>query len=204
MRLSYNASKMDLQQQKDNITLQVINAYLTVLSNQEALEIAIKQASVDSAQVARLDIQNQQGAIPPATLYDLRGQYASDLVSVVNSVNALETSKVNLFALLNVSYQRDATFEMVNMNADISDLNNSSDSIYQVALQTIPTIKANDLKGSVLSKEHCCYERKTLANTLFIWKSQFQLYQYCDQYDSQVVCRQLEIREICYCRPEYL
>ena len=96
--LFYNASKMDLQQQKDNITLLVINAYLTVLSNKEALEIAIKQASVDSAQVARLEIQNQQGAIPPATLYDLKGQYASDLVSVVNSVNALETSKVNLFA----------------------------------------------------------------------------------------------------------
>ena len=40
MRLNYNASKMDLQQQKDNITLNVILAYLTVLSNQEALDIA--------------------------------------------------------------------------------------------------------------------------------------------------------------------
>jgi outer membrane protein len=150
--LFYKASKMDLQQQKDNITLQVINAYLTVLSNKEALEIAIKQASVDSAQVARLEIQNKQGAIPPATLYDLKGQYASDLVNVVNSVNALETSKVNLFALLNVTYQRDATFEMVSMDADISDLNNSSDSIYQAALQTIPTIKANDLRVQSFQK----------------------------------------------------
>ncbi len=71
--LSYNASKMDLQQQKDNITLNVILNYLTVLSNQEALDIARKQASVDSSQVARLDIQNAEGAIPPATLYDLKG-----------------------------------------------------------------------------------------------------------------------------------
>ena len=47
--LGYNASKMDLQQQKDNITLNVILAYLTVLSNQEALDIARRQASVDSA-----------------------------------------------------------------------------------------------------------------------------------------------------------
>jgi outer membrane protein len=150
--LFYHASKMDLQQQKDNITLQVINAYLTLLSNQEALYIAIKQASVDSAQVARLDIQNQEGAIPPATLYDLKGQYASDQVNVVNSVNALETSKVSLFALLNVPYQKDATYEMVNMNADIGDLNNSSDSIYQTALQTIPTIKANDLRVQSFQK----------------------------------------------------
>ncbi len=150
--LFYHASKMDLQQQKDNITLQVINAYLTVLSNQEALEIAIKQASVDSAQVARLTIQNQEGAIPPATLFDLKGQYAADEVTVVNSVNALETSKVNLFALLNVSYQREATFEMVNMDADISDLNNSSDSIFQTALHTIPLIQANDLRVQSFQK----------------------------------------------------
>src|SRR5450631_309298 len=126
--LYFNASKMDLQQQKDNITLSVILAYLTVLSNQETLDIARRQASVDSSQVARLEIQNAEGAIPPATLYDLKGQYASDLVNVVNSVNALETAKVTLFNVLNVPYQKDATYEMVNMNADVSELRSSSDS----------------------------------------------------------------------------
>jgi outer membrane protein len=150
--LSYHASKMDLQQQKDNITLLVLNAYLTVLSSQEALDIAIKQASVDSAQVGRLEIQNEQGAIPPATLSDLQGQYASDEVTVVNAVNALETAKVTLFSYLNVPYQKDAVYEMINMNADIGDLNSSSDSIYQAALQTIPTIKANDLRVQSFQK----------------------------------------------------
>ena len=38
------------------------------------------------------------------------------------------------------------------MNADISDLNNSSDSIYQQALQIIPTIKATDLGFSHFRK----------------------------------------------------
>ena len=150
--LNYNASKMDLQQQKDNITLNVILNYLTVLSNQEALDIARKQASVDSSQVARLEIQHAEGAIPPATLYDLRGQYASDLVNVVNSVNALETAKINLFTVLNVPYQKDATYEMVNMNADVSDLQNSSEGIYQSALQIIPNIKATDLRVQSFQK----------------------------------------------------
>ncbi|HET7001802.1 MAG TPA: TolC family protein [Puia sp.] len=150
--LNYDASKMDLQQQKDNITLNVILNYLTVLSNQEALDIARSQASVDSAQVARLEIQNQEGAIPPATLYDLKGQYASDLVIVVNAVNALEVSKINLFSVLNVPYQKDATYEMVTMNADISDLRTSSDSIFQTALQIIPNIKATDLRVQSFQK----------------------------------------------------
>jgi len=144
--LYFNASKMDLQQQKDNITLSVILAYLTVLSNQETLDIARRQASVDSSQVARLEIQNAEGAIPPATLYDLKGQYASDLVNVVNSVNALETSKINLFGVLNVPYQKDANYAMVSMSADVNDLSTPSDSIYQTALQTIPNIKAMDLR----------------------------------------------------------
>ena len=150
--LAFDASKMDLQQQKDNITLNVILAYLTVLSNQETLDIARRQAAVDSAQVARLEIQNQEGAIPPATLYDLKGQYASDLVNVVNSDNALQTAKVNLFNVMNVPYQKDATYEMVNMNADVSDLRNSPDSIFQNALQIIPNIKATDLRVASFEK----------------------------------------------------
>ncbi len=84
---------MDWQQQKDNVTLNVILQYLTVLSNQESLEIARQQATVDSIQVERLEIQNRAGAIPPATLYDLKGQYASDLVNVVNAVNTPGTIK---------------------------------------------------------------------------------------------------------------
>jgi len=150
--LYYNASKMDLQQQKDKITLSVVLSYLTVLSNQETLDIARRQAAVDSAQVARLEIQNKEGAIPPATLYDLKGQYASDLVNVVNAENALQTAKVNLFAVLNVPFQKDATYEMVNMNADVSDLRNSPDSIYQNALQIIPNIRATDLRVASYEK----------------------------------------------------
>jgi outer membrane protein len=166
--LNYNASKMDLQQQKDNITLSVILNYLTVLSNQETLDIARRQASVDSAQVARLEIQNAEGAIPPATLYDLKGQYASDLVNVVNAVNALETSKINLFAVLNVPYQKDATYEMVNMNADISDLRTPADSIYQTALQTIPNIKATDLRVQSYQKNIAAAKGK-LYPTLYLF-----------------------------------
>jgi len=166
--LFYNASKMDLQQQKDNITLSVILAYLTVLSNQELLDIARSQAAVDSSQVARLAIQNQEGAIPPATLYDLKGQYASDEVNVVNAINALEISKVSLFTVLNVPYQKDATYEMVNMNADVSDLRTPSDSIFQAALQVIPNIKATDLRVQSFQKS-IAVARGKLYPTLFLY-----------------------------------
>jgi outer membrane protein len=144
--LSFDATKMDLQQQKDNITLSVILGYLMVLSNKDLLDIARQQAAVDSQQVARLDIQNRAGAIAPYTLTDLQGQYANDLVNIINALNALETSKVNLFNLLNIPYQRDATYEMVAMDANTLQYGGSSDSIFQAALHIIPNIKAADLR----------------------------------------------------------
>ena len=166
--LYYDASKMDLQQQKDNITLSVILDYLIVLSNQEALAITREQAEVDARQVERLEIENREGAIPPSTLYDLKGQYANDQVNVVNAINALEISKVNLFSILNIPYQKEANYEQVSMNADIGDLNASSDSILQLALQTIPNIKATDLRVQSFQKS-IAVARGKLYPTLYLY-----------------------------------
>ena len=143
---AYDASKMDLQQQKDNITLMVLLAYLQVLSNQDLLAISQAQANVDSQQVVRLQIQNNEGAIAPATLYDLQGQYANDLVNIVNSVNALESSKVSVFQLLNVPYVRDVEFERVPLNITVAPSETSSDSIFQTAVQILPLMKSADLR----------------------------------------------------------
>jgi outer membrane protein len=166
--LSYDASKLDWQQQKDNITLNVILGYLMVLSNQDLLTIARQQAEVDAKQVERLQIQNREGAIAPATLYDLQGQYANDQVTVVNAVNALETSKVNLFALLNVPYQKDAAYEQVPLDANTLQYGSNSDSIFRAALQIIPNIRANGLRVRSYEKG-IAVARGKLFPTLFFF-----------------------------------
>jgi outer membrane protein len=150
--LNYDASKMDLQQQKDNITLDVILDYLMVLSSKDQLDIARQAADVDAKQVERLEIENQAGAIAPSTLYDLQAQYAGDQVNIVNAVNTLETAKVNLFGFLNIPYQKDASYQMVTLDANTLQYGSSSDSIFQTALHIIPNIKANDLRVRSLER----------------------------------------------------
>ncbi len=143
----YNANKLDLQQQKDNITLNVILAYLQVLSSIDQLAIAREQADVDKRQLDRLDTLNQSGALLIlSNLSDLQGQYASDQVNITTAVNTLETAKVNLFALLNVPYKRDVEYEKTPASLEVSEENQASDSIYRIALQIIPNIKSADLK----------------------------------------------------------
>lgn len=151
--LLLEASRMDWQQQKDFITLNVILAYLQVLSNQDILVITREQADVDLKQVERLEVLKKEGAIPLlSTYYDLKGKYAADLVAIANSVNTLETSKVNLFQMLNVPYRRDISYERIPLDLLRPEYGSTSDSIYQIAVNTLPVIKSVDLKTRASQK----------------------------------------------------
>jgi len=149
---AYDASKMDWQQQKDNITLNVILAYLQILSSQDLLAISRSQADVDARQVERLEIQNKEGAITPSALSDLKGQLASDQVNIVSGINAVESAKINLFQLLNVSYKRDVELERIPLNAQVPEYPANPDSIYQTAVTLLPLIKSSDLRIKAYEK----------------------------------------------------
>jgi outer membrane protein len=144
---AYSAGKLDLQQQKYNITLSVLLAYLQVLSSQDLLNIAHEQADIDSKQVDRLDAQNKEGALLLlSNLTDLRGQFAGDQANIAIAANNLETAKIALFQLLNIPYKRDVEYDRNAFSLEVSDYVQSPDSIYQTALQTQPSIRSADLR----------------------------------------------------------
>jgi outer membrane protein len=101
---NYQASKMDWQQAKDNATINVILAYLQVLTNEDLLTQAQNQAIYSQQEVDRLETLNKQGAITPSDLSNLRGQFANDQLSIINSKNSLESSKISLCQLMNIPY----------------------------------------------------------------------------------------------------
>ncbi len=150
--LSYEASKMDLQQTKDNLTIYVILAYLQVLSNQEQLNAAIQQVEVSKKQVERLSILDKEGAIAPATLYDLKGQLADNELNVVTVKNSLETAKLSLFQYMNVPYNTDVKLEELNTASSPVLYDATVDQIYQQALQQLGIIKAADLRKQSADK----------------------------------------------------
>ncbi len=150
---AYDATKMDWQQSKDNIMLQVMLAYLQMLTNTDLLEQARRQADVTKQQVNRLETMNKEGAIKPSDLSDLKGQYASDELSYIAAQNALDQARYTLSQLMNVPYNKNLKAEQI--GADQFDLNYSGtpDSIYQSALQQLAIVKAADLRTKSFDKE---------------------------------------------------
>ncbi len=141
-RLTYEASKMTFQQRKDNLTIGIILAYLQVLSNEDILSQLTNQLELTKKQVERLDLLNKEGAIPPSQFSDLKGQYANDQIGIINGKNALELSKLSLFELMNVPYDKNITLERLDIASMAVKYEDTPDKIYQAALDSFALIKA--------------------------------------------------------------
>lgn len=151
-RLGHEASQQELQQSKDNLTINVILAYLGVLSAEDILETSRSLSLVTVKQVERLNILNQSGAIPPSQYYDLKGQLANDQIIIVDNQAALETAKLNLAQLLNIPYDKNMQLERMPLESFNISYNAEPDKIYQAALQQFAQVKAVHLRTESAEK----------------------------------------------------
>jgi outer membrane protein len=149
---AYEASKMDWQWGKDQLMLNVILAYLGILSNSDLLAVAQQQAAVTQKQVERLQVMNEQGAIKPSDLSDMQGLLADNKLNIINNQNNLDAARLRLSQLMNVPYNKNMQVER--LSAEQFDMNYSAtpDSIFQIALQQLAFVKAADLRKKSAAK----------------------------------------------------
>ena len=111
--LAYDASKLELEQARDNLSLSIMLTYLQVLNNEDVVEMARKQVAVTQEQLNRLETLNEQGAIGPPVVAELRGQLKGEELALVNAKQALELAKLALAQLMNVPYSPAMQLERV-------------------------------------------------------------------------------------------
>ena len=141
-RLSAAASQLDVQLNKDMLTLNVINAYLQVLAAEDQLVQVQNQVNLSQKQVERLAILNEEGTIPPSQLFDLKGQLAGDQVTLVNTRNQLESARLSLVQLMNIPYNAALRLERIANDELLAKFSGNADSVYQQALHELPIVKA--------------------------------------------------------------
>ncbi|MFL9830409.1 TolC family protein [Flavobacterium sp. ST-87] len=112
--LSIVAAKYQLQKMKDDIALNVANAYLQVLFNKENLKVQNEQLAIDNKQLNRTQELVNAGNLPKGDLLDVKATIAADNQKIINAENALLISKLSLAQLLQLE-----SFD----NFDIADTN---------------------------------------------------------------------------------
>ena len=96
-------SKTDVEQAKQQLTMEIVQAYAQVLYNQSVVEAAENQENSTALQVAKTSKMLQAGTLSPSKLYDLEARLASDRLLVIEYTNQLRLSRLVLMQLLNIS-----------------------------------------------------------------------------------------------------
>ncbi|EAZ83170.1 TolC family protein [Algoriphagus machipongonensis] len=152
-----NQTKVTLEQglynieaTKNTIILNVINNYINVVFNQEQVKIAESQLNVTNDQLERTIKLVEAGSLPYSDQLDLQSQLATNNVDLINAKATLNTSLLTLAQALQIPFTED--FQIQKPDLDVDDtfmVTESSASIYDVALETMPEIKAASLGVSI-------------------------------------------------------
>lgn len=98
--LNVEAEKQNFEKTKNDIALNVINAYLNVLFNQELLVVAKEQLEVTKLQLDRAQKNASVGNATEGDVLNIKSQVANDELNVTNAQNNLDIAKLNLIQLL--------------------------------------------------------------------------------------------------------
>jgi len=144
-QFAHEATKMELQQSKDQLTINVIIAYLQVLSGEDLLLNLESQALVTKNQVERLQVLVSEGARGQYQLSDMKGQYANDQVSIVTAKNSLDIARITLCQLMNIPTSKTIQLERNDAPFPQEPYGATPEIIYANG-KNLPGIKAMDLR----------------------------------------------------------
>ncbi|MFH0756222.1 MAG: TolC family protein [Bacteroidota bacterium] len=141
-RASYQMNMEELAAMEDNLTLNVMTAYLNLLRNQELVEVAELNVEVTRHQVERMERLVEVGNEPRGKLLEVKSQLSAAELTLTQSINTREISRLDLMHLMNITEQ--VPFEIEKplfpepSTEDIPPL----DSVFQYALYNLPQIKS--------------------------------------------------------------
>lgn len=98
--LSKMAAQYQLDKMKDDISLNIANAYLQILFNKEAIKVQKEQLSNNEKQLIRTTELVNAGVTPRGDLLDVKATVEADKQRLVAAENALFLSKLSLVQIL--------------------------------------------------------------------------------------------------------
>ncbi len=146
-QINRRASELDVDQTKDDIALQVVNAYLAVLFSRENVAIAERTLDNTKNQLEQLQKMIDAGTRPRNASLELEAQVARDEQSLITAENELERNRLNLLQIMRLPPTYDLEIQVPELN--LSDLNLipvDGDDLYDRALGTQPKVEASRLR----------------------------------------------------------
>lgn len=157
-QLRLETNQLELQRIKDDVSLNVVNAYLNVLFNKEQLQTATAQFEFSEKQLKQVAELVDAGVQPRANIYDAEATLSRDSQQVTLAENNFNLALLTLSQLLQIPFKG---FDVEIINIDTPSealLYNDINPILNFALENRVEIKVaeknieNALLGTKISK----------------------------------------------------
>jgi len=145
-QLNLEAATQDLEKAKNDIRTQVAQAYVQILYDMEIADVALRQISIDSAQVARLQTLLNIGRASEAELAQQKASLAQSQLTATQANNNLQLAILSMTQLLELESPDGFSVVRPEIGAVGGQVIATPEDIYADALATKPEIQAQQLR----------------------------------------------------------
>ena len=142
----YLASQYDAEKIANDISVNIITAYLQLLYSEDLVEVSNQKVAISELQVQRISKMVEVGSLPQGDLLNTESQKAQEDLQLINAENQRDIALLNLKQLLDLP--TNAPFEIVdpNLDPDQSFQPLDTEDIYSLAAQNLPDVKSAESK----------------------------------------------------------
>ncbi|HEX7412617.1 MAG TPA: TolC family protein [Bacteroidia bacterium] len=144
-RLVYDASVENTEKLKNDLRLNVLGAYMQVLMDYDAIDVAQSQVEEDSIQIEQTKKFVEFGKVAELNLFQIQSQLASDKLAKVNAENQLQLDKLTLFQFMEIPVKSDFEIERIPIKELFPEIPIPTDEIQKIAENIMPQIKSASL-----------------------------------------------------------
>ncbi|MCW5912620.1 MAG: TolC family protein [Cyclobacteriaceae bacterium] len=140
------AAAEDFIKAKNDVIINVVTLYTTVIFNKELLNNAQSQLTTTTQQLERTRKLAEAGSVPRGNVLDLEAQQASNELNVITNENAVNLSVLRLKQALQIQASEPMDIEVPELDVAEGAITETVDEIYEKAILAMPEVRSAKLK----------------------------------------------------------
>jgi len=142
----YLASKYDAEKIANDISVNIVTAYLQLLYNADLILVSQQKVDVSELQVQRISNMVEVGSLPAGDLLNTEAQKAQEELQLIVAESQRDIALLNLKQLLDLPSTTDFTIEDFDVEPSEQFTLLNTDDVYNQAVENLPNVKSAESK----------------------------------------------------------
>lgn len=163
-KVDVQSSQYDADKMRDDISLAIVQSYMTILYYREQLQVAQEQLDITKQQIDRTQKMVDAGSLAKGNLLDIQAQGATEELNVVTQENNLTLAYLDLQQILDLPPSKDfqVVIPEIELDQNIQPELTPAEQIFEYASNDQP-----DVKSAALGVESSMFGYKIAKGMLY-------------------------------------